>query len=155
METTIVRHMRYLPYIGIVMLPNTPRIEYLLQHEPIVPKEYTTLKKVIITALVVMLSGLFGLLFREPGLPAALGFWSAVIMGIVWFIHDLRISACHDRRFNWGCAVYDEYCRHTKPKQQRRYWTAKEIIAIRNGSSLEKGEMLFKQFVQPCKGNGK
>lgn len=135
METKTVRHihMSYIPYIGLVVLPNTPRIEYLLQHKPIVPKEYTTLKKVIITALVVMLSGLFGLLFRTPDLPTALGFYSAIVMGVVWFVHELRISACRDRLFNWSCAVYDEYCKHTQPKQPSkpmRYWTAKEITKI-------------------------
>ena len=133
METKRGRCMSYIPYIGLVVLPKTTRIEYLLKHKPIVPKEYTTLKKVIITTLVVILSGLFGLLFRVPELPTALGGCSAIVMVFVWIVQGLRITACRERLFSWSCAVYDEYCRHTQPKQPikpRRYWTANEITKI-------------------------
>lgn len=157
-ETKTIRHGLYLPGVGLVLLPNTARIEYLLQHKPIVPKEYTMLQEVIITALVVMLSGLFGLLFGEPGLPSLMGLVSAIVMVFVWIIRDQLILERRDRRFLWECEVYDECCKHTQPKKQskpRRSWTADEKNAILNGTPIEKGETLFKNFAKPCKGDNK
>lgn len=60
METKNVRHIAYIPCVGRVVLPNTARIEYLMQHEPIVPKEYTKLKMVLLTALVFVVALVIG-----------------------------------------------------------------------------------------------
>jgi len=60
METKNVRHIHYIPCVGRVVLPNTARIEYLMQHEPFVPKEYTKLKMVLLTALVLVVALVIG-----------------------------------------------------------------------------------------------